>query len=152
MSPEVLRKSKYNNKTDIWSLGITIIEMAEGAPPNRNVSSFEQLLAQLDKPPPTLASPKLWKPELNSFIAECLNKNMDDRPDAITMLLVFFAALCFLIISAPLFTMQPRSSLYKEDDFCGVTKNGTANRHSLTNPFQCKKIVTNNRKKERIDY
>jgi serine/threonine protein kinase len=33
MSPEMLDDSKYNNKTDIWSIGITAIELAENEPP-----------------------------------------------------------------------------------------------------------------------
>jgi serine/threonine protein kinase len=33
MSPEILLKGSHNNKTDIWSVGITAIEMAEMQPP-----------------------------------------------------------------------------------------------------------------------
>ncbi|KAH3757961.1 serine threonine-protein kinase 3 [Pelomyxa schiedti] len=90
MSPEVLRKTKYNHKTDIWSLGITTIEMAEGSPPHsgEGVNSFEQLLELvIGSPPPTLTNPRMWRPELNDFIAKCLTPNLDARPDTITMLL-----------------------------------------------------------------
>ena len=44
MSPEVLTKSVYNKKTDIWSLGITCIEMAEGDPPYSNINYVKAML------------------------------------------------------------------------------------------------------------
>ncbi|KAH3744672.1 Protein kinase domain [Pelomyxa schiedti] len=88
MSPEVLRKSKYNAKvTDIWSLGITVIEMAEGSPPNMRMCSFEQLLAAIERAPPKFAKPQFWHKDLIDFVSKCLTREVDTRPDAIAMLL-----------------------------------------------------------------
>ena len=44
MSPEVLSNSEYNKKTDIWSLGITAIEMAEGDPPYVHIHYMRAML------------------------------------------------------------------------------------------------------------
>lgn len=45
MSPEVIKHSKYNQKTDIWSLGITAIELAEGEPPYSHLHPFRAMFA-----------------------------------------------------------------------------------------------------------
>ena len=40
MSPEILQRNSHNNKTDIWSIGITTIELAEMAPPFSNLYPY----------------------------------------------------------------------------------------------------------------
>ena len=45
MSPEVLSNNRYDEKTDIWSLGITAIELAEGDPPYSNIHPIKAMFA-----------------------------------------------------------------------------------------------------------
>ena len=74
-------KQPYDKKADIWSLGITAIEMAEGAPPNYNARNIIRTMLMIpNKPPPTLAEPDKWSKEFNNFIAACLCKDPKERP------------------------------------------------------------------------
>eukprot|EP01121_Diplochlamys_sp_Union-15-3_P003525 TRINITY_DN1342_c0_g1_i4.p1 TRINITY_DN1342_c0_g1~~TRINITY_DN1342_c0_g1_i4.p1 ORF type:complete len:424 (-),score=90.73 TRINITY_DN1342_c0_g1_i4:37-1200(-) len=87
MAPEVITKEGYNSKADIWSLGITVIEMIEGRPPNTDIKSIEQLHKILERPPPTLKNTKKYSDHLNSFLSTCLVKDPKLRDTALDLLL-----------------------------------------------------------------
>ncbi|PRP87191.1 hypothetical protein PROFUN_01453 [Planoprotostelium fungivorum] len=87
MPPEVILKSGYNSKADIWSLGITLIEMAEGRPPNNDIRSLEQLKQLPNRPPATLKHSSAFSKNFNDFIARCLVKDPTQRPDTIELLM-----------------------------------------------------------------
>eukprot|EP00479_Gromia_sphaerica_P007337 TRINITY_DN2406_c0_g1_i1.p1 TRINITY_DN2406_c0_g1~~TRINITY_DN2406_c0_g1_i1.p1 ORF type:complete len:259 (+),score=34.18 TRINITY_DN2406_c0_g1_i1:434-1210(+) len=86
MAPEVLRESEYNHKADIWSLGITTIEMATGEPPHSNVHPMRAIFMIPNKPPPTLPNPEDWSDKMNDFIARRCIKDPDKRPSATELL------------------------------------------------------------------
>jgi len=86
MAPEVIRKDKYNDRADIWSLGITIIEMVEGRPPNTDINSIEKLPELANRDPPTFSNPSHWSSNFNNFLATCLVKDYELRPSAIELL------------------------------------------------------------------
>eukprot|EP01127_Copromyxa_protea_P010928 TRINITY_DN2712_c0_g7_i4.p2 TRINITY_DN2712_c0_g7~~TRINITY_DN2712_c0_g7_i4.p2 ORF type:complete len:476 (+),score=85.66 TRINITY_DN2712_c0_g7_i4:2635-4062(+) len=87
MAPEILKKEGYNSKADIWSLGITIIEMCQGRPPNTDINSIAKLPELAAREPPTFRNPKLWSPLFSKFLASILIKNPVDRPNAMDLLL-----------------------------------------------------------------
>lgn len=82
MSPESLDGGDYSEKADIWSLGITAIEMHDGYPPHNDEHIMRAMLLITQNDPPTLENPSIASPEFNNFLARCLKKNKDDRASA----------------------------------------------------------------------
>ncbi|XP_056096897.1 TRAF2 and NCK interacting kinase a isoform X3 [Rhinichthys klamathensis goyatoka] len=84
MAPEVIAcdenpEATYDYKSDLWSLGITAIEMAEGAPPLCDMHPMRALFLIPRNPAPRLKSKK-WSKKFQSFIESCLVKNHNQRP------------------------------------------------------------------------
>jgi len=79
IAPEVIKEEPYSFKADVWSLGISIIEMAEGKPPNSDIHPMRALFMIPSKPSPTLKEPSKWSAEMNDFIAQCLKKDPAER-------------------------------------------------------------------------
>ncbi|XP_072306564.1 TRAF2 and NCK-interacting protein kinase-like isoform X1 [Eucyclogobius newberryi] len=84
MAPEVIAcdenpDATYDFKSDLWSLGITAIEMAEGAPPLCDMHPMRALFLIPRNPAPRLKSKK-WSKKFQSFIDSCLMKSHSQRP------------------------------------------------------------------------
>lgn len=87
MSPETIEGREYTCKADIWSLGIMVIELAEGRPPRYNRGTAVQIMQEIVAgPPPTLQKSSSWSKNLLDFISVCLQKDPCSRPDASQLL------------------------------------------------------------------
>lgn len=84
MAPEVIAcdenpNATYDNKSDLWSLGITAIEMAEGQPPLCDMHPMRALFLIPRNAAPKLKSKK-WSKKFHSFVEQCLIKDHQTRP------------------------------------------------------------------------
>jgi serine/threonine protein kinase len=79
MAPEVISLGSYDNLADIWSLGITGIEMAESAPPRAEQTPLRVLRLIPTSSPPSLKDLTKWSKEFNDFLNACLQIKPPNR-------------------------------------------------------------------------
>uniref|UniRef100_A0A8C4IRP0 Myosin IIIB n=1 Tax=Dicentrarchus labrax TaxID=13489 RepID=A0A8C4IRP0_DICLA len=91
MAPEVIACEQqydysYDARCDVWSLGITAIELADGDPPLAEMHPVKALFKIPRNPSPTLRNPEQWCRSFNHFIGQCLIKDFEARPSVTHLL------------------------------------------------------------------
>lgn len=94
MAPEVIQENHYDVKVDVWALGVSAIEMAEGLPPRSTVHPMRVLFMISIEPAPMLSDKEKWSLVFHDFIAKCLTKEPRLRPTATEMLKHKFIERC----------------------------------------------------------
>ncbi|PJF19090.1 Lysine--tRNA ligase [Paramicrosporidium saccamoebae] len=80
MAPEVIKRSQYDNKADIWSLGISLYELLKGAPPLANIEPGRAIFIIPKNAPPRLDSS--FSQAMRDLVSSCLHDDPQKRPTA----------------------------------------------------------------------
>ncbi|KAL3658980.1 hypothetical protein V7S43_016118 [Phytophthora oleae] len=86
MAPEVIQEAQYDCKADLWSLGITALELAEGEPPLAHMHPMRAIFLIPNRASPELREPTKYSVEFRDFIAVCLKKDPQERSSAENLL------------------------------------------------------------------
>ncbi|XP_068428559.1 myosin-IIIb [Clinocottus analis] len=91
MAPEVIACEQqydysYDARCDVWSLGITAIELADGDPPLAEMHPVKALFKIPRNPSPTIRNPEQWCRSFCHFIGQCLIKDFEARPSVTHLL------------------------------------------------------------------
>lgn len=70
----------YDVRADVWSLGITLVQLAKGNFPYVSSTPFELMVKIRDENPPNLTPDDGFSPEFCEFVGACLRKDMSKRP------------------------------------------------------------------------
>jgi len=93
LAPEVVSQGEgYSAKIDVWALGISCLQMADGKPPYSDINPMRALFLISQNDPPTLAKPDTWSPDFLDFVNRALTKAQAERPTAKDMLSFPFVA------------------------------------------------------------
>jgi len=87
MPPEVIKEQRYSKKSDVWSIGCTVLQMASGKPPYNELDNHYAVLIRItstDEHPPF--DEKALSEEAKEFLLLCCRRNPADRPDVEALL------------------------------------------------------------------
>mmetsp|Transcript_1069 Transcript_1069/g.1373 ORF Transcript_1069/g.1373 Transcript_1069/m.1373 type:complete len:511 (+) Transcript_1069:180-1712(+) len=79
MAPEVIQEMPYDGRADVWSLGITLIELVEGNPPLHKIHPMRAIFMIPNKTPPKLKETDKWSPNFLDFISRTLVRDPNER-------------------------------------------------------------------------
>lgn len=86
MAPELIRGDDYDDKVDVWSLGIMVYEMIDGNPPYMDLAPLQALFKISNEPVPPCQNQNRMTPSLVAFMATALAKDPGARPTATELL------------------------------------------------------------------
>ncbi|KAG9304129.1 hypothetical protein G9A89_019691 [Geosiphon pyriformis] len=124
MAPEIMQGSPHDTKADIWSLGITVYEIAKGNPPFHELRPERAIVVIPRSPPAKLEGD--FSVLMKEFVATCLNESPAQRPTAEELIKTKFIRAAAKLPNGILRDLKVRYDLFKQN---------TGHRHSFSDPF-----------------